>query len=115
MGLRSWLTRVDDVDQWNDLETQIENAELAYGLVYVINITKECLLEKGMWVAWSGDTTGSLWEVSKHFQDQTWLLDNMIDEFPAYNDDPSQYGDFMDDDKYVISVLNETKRKEAAQ
>lgn len=106
MGLRSWLTRVEEVSDYLALRSQIRHNPLANGLVYVINITNDCPLRTGVWVAWSGDTTSSLMEfMSPYFAERTWILDNLSDECPDYNDDPSQFGAFLPSDADVIKCL----------
>ena len=107
MGLRSWLTRVDEVSDYLGLCSQIRHNPLAYGVVYVINITKKKgPRERGVWVAWSGDTASSVSEVmSPYFADRTLLLDNFLDECQDYNDNPSQYGTFPASEADVIGWL----------
>ena len=106
MGLRSWLTKVDEVSEYVSLCSQIRHNPIANGVVYVIHITADCPAERGVWVAWSGDGRSSLCEfMSPYFAGRTLILDNLLDECPGYNDDPSQYGHFLASEADVISVL----------
>lgn len=99
MGLRSWLTKAEDVTEYVALQAQIRHNPIGYGVVYVISITEECPLEGGIWVAWSGDGRSSLTEFMwPHFVERTRLLDNLTEECPDFNDDPAKYGRFLEEE-----------------
>jgi len=106
MGLRSWLTKVDDVWDYVSLCAQVRHNPLAFGIFCRIKITEECPLERGVWVAWSGDGQSSLCEfMSPYFESRTRILDNVVDDCPDYNADPSQYGQFAESEGDVIRWL----------
>lgn len=108
MGLRSWLTHVEDVTEYVALKAQIRHNPPAYGSNYVIDITEDSPLKKGVWVSWSGDTRSSLEEfMSPHFCESTRLLDNLVDECPDYIDDPNKYGKLFTEEAEVLSTFTE--------
>ena len=90
MGLRSWLTPLAEPGDWVFFKKAIRINPDAYGIHYVIEVTADIpLLQKGIWVAWSGDCTGSLTKyMPACFVDGTILIDNLLDEFPAWHEEP---------------------------
>jgi len=45
--------------------------------------------------------------MSPYFAGRTLILDNLLDECPGYNDDPSQYGHFLASEADVIGLLTQ--------
>lgn len=106
MGLRSWLTHVEDATEYAALKAQIRHNPLANGTDYVLDVTEDCPLKKGVWVAWSGDTRSSLEEfMSQHFCDNTLLLDNFLEGCPDYNEDPAKYGRLFTEEAEVLDLF----------
>jgi hypothetical protein len=93
MGLRSWLTKVDDNDEYQSLVSAIQHNPVAHGVAYTIAITKECPLTKGIWVAWSGDGNSLLeLHMSPYIASKTKYLDDIIAECPEFGHDPNDFG-----------------------
>jgi len=96
MGLRSWLTLVNDEKERSLLIQSINSNPIAYGAIYEIQLAEridEASMEAGIWIAWSGDCSSSLTEnMPEQFHDQTRLLDNILDVEPGFRI-PSDYGE----------------------
>ena len=112
MGLRSWLTRIEEPGDWDFFKKALRINSLSYGVTYVIDIAADIpLLDKGIWVAWSGDTGSSLSYMPGVFIEKTVLLDNLLDylhdEFPAFElKGPESFGKFLKRNK-IEKLLEE--------
>ena len=109
MGLRSWLTRIEGPGDWDFFKKAIRINPLGYGVSYVIDLAADIpLLDKGIWVAWSGDRKVSLSSYMPGvFIEKTVLLDNLHDEFPAYElKGPESFGKFLEHDE-IEKLLEE--------
>lgn len=109
MGLRSWLTPVTTKKEWDEVNKSIDENPYANGLHYVLKITdhenKTPFEEGDIIVAWSGDGSSSVDELKPvNCRNKTWLLDNLLDEYPEFHDEPGgpgKYGTFFTSEKEV--------------
>ena len=121
MGLRSWLTPLSESGDWTFFKKAIHINPYSFGIHYVIEVTKEIpIINKGIWVAWSGDCASSLTKyMPGHFVDSTILVDNLLDCFPAWHEDPGpeQFGTFLAVrgriEKRLSSLLEKTGKDNA--
>jgi len=121
MGLRSWLTPLSESGDWTFFKKAIHINPYSFGIHYVIEVTKEIpIINKGIWVAWSGNCTSSLTKyMPGHFVDTTILVDNLLDCFPAWHEDPGpeQFGTFLAVsgriEKRLSSLLEKTGKDNA--
>ena len=121
MGLRSWLTPLTESGDWTFFKKAIHINPYSFGIHYVIEVTKEIpIINKGIWVAWSGDCASSLTKyMPGHFVDSTILVDNLLDCFPAWHEDPGpeQFGTFLAVrgriEKRLSSLLEKTGKDNA--
>ena len=121
MGLRSWLTPLSESGDWTFFKKAIHINPYSFGIHYVIEVTQEIpIIYKGIWVAWSGDCTSSLTKyMPGHFVDSTILVDNLLDCFPAWHEDPGpgQFGTFLAVggriEKRLSSLLEKTGKDNA--
>ena len=121
MGLRSWLTPLSESGDWTFFKKAIHINPYSFGIHYVIEVTQEIpIINKGIWVAWSGDCTSSLTKfMPGHFVDSTILVDNLLDCFPAWHEDPGpgQFGTFLAVggriEKRLSSLLEKTGKDNA--
>jgi hypothetical protein len=51
VGLRSWLTRLSESGDWTFFKKAIHINPNAFGIHYVIEITQNIPINKGIWVA----------------------------------------------------------------
>jgi hypothetical protein len=93
MGLRSWLTPLQEPGDWDFFQRAIEINPDGYGVSYVLDVTEPIPgLSEGLWVAWSGDGSGSLTEyMPGKFIEASRLLDNILETTPGFKD-PTKYG-----------------------
>ena len=100
MGLRSWLSPMTEKSQWPDVMSSIDENPYSNGIHYVLKIEKTGTPFPigSVVVAWSGDGSSSLNELRpQEVQDNTWLLDNILDAYPTFHDEPGgpgKYGTF---------------------
>jgi len=99
MGLRSWLTRIEEPGDWDFFMKALQINPHGFGVSYVIDIADDipCLC-KGIWVAWSGDGG---WSLSLYmpgmFIERTVLLDELHEKFPSYDlKGPEAFGKLLD-------------------
>ncbi len=112
MGLRSWLTPISDINQCNEVQTSINDNPYANGIHYVIRIENQGtpFPVGSIVVAWSGDGSSSVNELNpKECRDKTWLLDNLLDDFPEWHTEPggpNKFGTALLSEKEVNKALN---------
>lgn len=102
MGLRSWLTVIDNQNQWEQFKVSINDINKYFEdpIAYSIEITTpSSLFSKGdIVIAWDSD--GKPGDMLKLFP-KTILLDNYLPDNPDWNKNPERYGKFIDDvDKF---------------
>jgi len=107
MGLRSWLTPVNSYADFEEVAESIENNPGAYGIHYVLKLEVDNLpfAAKTVVVAWSSDSSVAIDDLHpEECRERTWLLDNWLDHFPDYHDEPGgpgKYGTILPDAKAV--------------
>jgi hypothetical protein len=114
MGLRSWLTPIKDSGKdWDRFQELLKHNRLALDIDYVIEITADCPLSKGLWVAWSGDTNASL-DAMGSYRRRTRFLDDFLDEFPGFREPPN-FGVMLTAETMAQREAREVVRWEAEQ
>ena len=113
MGLRSWLSPMTDKSQWQDILTSINENSYANGIHYVIKIEKEGspFPIGSVVVAWSAAGTSSINELKpQEVQDNSWLLDNLLDSYPEWHTEPggpAKYGRIFKDENEIEESFQE--------
>ena len=112
MGLRSWLSPMTNKEEWTEVQSSINENPYAYGIHYVLKIEKEGtpFPVGAVVVAWSANGSSSMKGLRPNeCRKNTWLLDNLLDRYPAFHDEPGgpgKYGTFLDNEKDVLDALN---------
>ena len=91
MGLRSWLSPITEMGQWQEVLSSIDENPFSNGIHYALKVEKEGTpFPIGtVVVAWSGDGSSSLNELRpQECQNNSWLLDNILDDFPEWHSEP---------------------------
>ena len=113
MGLRSWLSPMTKKEEWAVVEKSIEENPYANGIHYVLKIEKEGtpFPVGSVVVAWSADGSSSVNELRPvECQENTWLLDNVLDAFPEFHDEPGgpgKYGTFLENEEEVLKAFGD--------
>jgi hypothetical protein len=96
MGFRGWLTKLEDREELDWFKKSIKANPLAYDISYLLELEEDVsILEKGLWVAWSGDCNSSLTKyMPETYIERTIFLDDLLEKLPRFHDDPgpAKYG-----------------------
>lgn len=101
MGLRSWLTPVDSYSEFETVYESILENPGANGIHYVLQLEsdKVAFPPGTVIVAWSGDGSSTVEQLRpEQCLERTWLLDNWLEHFPEYHDEPggpTKYGTML--------------------
>jgi hypothetical protein len=114
MGLRSWLSPITEKSQWDEVQTSIDENPYANGIHYVLKIEKQGTPFPlgSVVVAWSGDGSSSVKELRPiECRNNTWLLDNLLDDFPEWHTEPggpNKFGTALVNDMEIENALKKS-------